>query len=548
MAPSRLVTTAIRGASTTQTAILWNGFNLNSPMLGQADLSLIPAFFIDNISLQYGSNSAAWGSGAIGGAILLQNKERFEQHWQGDWHSSIGSFGNYFNGTSFHFSNEKFYSESKTFYQTGKNNFPIDGGLLDKLHHAQVKKWGILQKNGFKIKDKQQLDIQLWYQNADRELPPTLTQTNSIAEQQDESFRSGINWKRTANQSIIQARSGVFYERLGFQDAIARIASKSKAWTWSNEIEWTKTFNFSHSLNLGGNYTFLKAQSTGYGNKNPQQNRSAIFVTYHFSPSQKWKMQCAFRQDWVDARRTPFIPAFGFEGKLWKSLSIRGTISKSYRIPTFNDLFWQLGGNENLLPEAGWNQEIGLGYALNEHWKIATTAYNRNIDNWIIWLPNGGIWSPENLQKVWSRGLESQLQWKKKWGAIHLDFLLNYDLTYSTNQRAANSSDRSAGKQLIYVPKHKINISASLKWQDWNILYYHHYTGEVFTLSDHSDALSAYHLDHIYFYKKLKINKIAGNIFFKINNVFAKNYQVVANYPMPKRNWEVGWKVGNLSY
>jgi len=45
--PGRLNTTSIRGASSSQTAIVWNGIPLIQPMLGQFDLSLFPSFFMD---------------------------------------------------------------------------------------------------------------------------------------------------------------------------------------------------------------------------------------------------------------------------------------------------------------------------------------------------------------------------------------------------------------------------------------------------------------------------------------------------------------------
>ncbi len=438
--PGRLATTSIRGANASQTTVLWNGFNLNNPMLGQTDFSLIPGFFVDQIALQYGSNSAAWGSGAIGGAILLQSKAIYEQGWKGDWNSSLGSFNNYFNGAKLHFSNDKFYTETKVFYQTGKNDFPIDHGQSDRLSHSQIKKWGILQKNGFNIRDKQQLNVHLWYQNTHRELPPNLVQTNSLSEQQDESFRSSLNWKYAQSQFVLQVRSALFYEQLDFQDAIAGIDSKSNTWTFTNELEWTKALSNKHSFNTGINYTVIKARSTGYGNKKPIQNRPAIFAAYHWnSSSKKWKMQCSFRQEWVGATSTPFIPAFGLEGKLLEALTLSGSISRSYRVPTFNDLFWQSGGNSELVPEAGWKEEVSLAYTSNSFWKITATVYNRNIDNWIIWLPNGGIWSSKNLQKVWSRGLEGQLQGRKQIGIVKLDLSLNYHLSHSTHQKSRHS-------------------------------------------------------------------------------------------------------------
>ena len=543
--PGRLATTTIRGASAAQTAVIWNGFNINSPMLGQTDFSLIPTFFIDEIGIEYGSNSTAWGSGAIGGSILLTNKNKFNQGWQRVWESKIGSFGNFFNGIGTSYSSEKFTTTTKLFYETGKNNFPIKNGQSDRLTHSEISKWGFLQKNGFKIKDKQQLDVNIWYQTADRNLPPNLVQRTSVAEQADESLRTTLNWKYIGAKSILQIRSGLFYERLFFQDATAGIDSRSRTWTSRSEVEWTKTINKQQSINIGTNYAYLKANSTGYDDQNPVQERVAIFGMYQWkNPTEKWEAQLSVRQEWIDGEATPFIPSLGFSGQITKQLSLNGTIAKSYRVPTFNDLFWSRQGRQDLLSENGWNQELGLAYTINENWKFTTTAYNRTIDNWILWQPENGVWRPSNLLKVWSRGAENGVKGQAQINELTFRFSAQYDLTFSSNQEGLSANDASVGKQLIYVPKHKFNATVSTVYKDWTLVFYHQYTGKVYTLVDNSDFLPAYHLDHLHLYRTFKIRKLSGNAFVKLNNIFGVNYQVIAQFAMPQRNFEIGWKVG----
>lgn len=543
--PGRLSTTAIRGASASQTAVIWNGFNINSPMLGQTDFSLIPTFFIDEIGVEYGSNSAAWGSGAIGGSILLTNKNKFNQGWQSVWESKIGSFGNFFNGLGTSYSSGKFTTTTKIFYESGKNDFPIKNGQSDKLIHSEINKWGILQKNGFKIKDNQQLDLNIWYQTADRNLPPNLVQRRNVAEQADESLRTTLNWKYIGQQSILQIRSGVFYERLFYQDATAGIDSRSRTWTSRSEVEWTKTITKQQSINIGANYAYLKANSTGYDDQNSIQERAAVFAMYQWkSVKDKWQTQLSVRQEWIDDKATPFIPSLGFSGQLTTQLKLDATIAKSYRVPTFNDLFWSLQGRQDLLSENGWNQELGLAYAVNKKWNFTTTVYNRAIDNWILWQPENGIWRPNNLLKVWSRGIENEVKWQRQINELTLRFSAQYDLTLSSNQEGLSANNASVGKQLIYVPKHKWNATLSAVYKDWTIAFYHQYTGKVYTLVDNSDFLPAYHLDHLHLYRKFKTKHLGGNAFVKLNNILGVNYQVIAQFAMPSQNFEIGWKVG----
>ena len=73
---NQLSTITIRGTTASQTAVLWNGININSPTLGQTDFSLIPLFLFDDVSVQYGTGSALYGSDAIGGSIMIGQSER----------------------------------------------------------------------------------------------------------------------------------------------------------------------------------------------------------------------------------------------------------------------------------------------------------------------------------------------------------------------------------------------------------------------------------------------------------------------------------------
>ena len=74
--PGSLSTLSLRGSNASQTAVLWNGINICSPMLGLFDLTLIPTFLIDQATIQYGGSGASLGSGAIGGALHLDSKTK----------------------------------------------------------------------------------------------------------------------------------------------------------------------------------------------------------------------------------------------------------------------------------------------------------------------------------------------------------------------------------------------------------------------------------------------------------------------------------------
>ena len=75
--PGMLSTIAFRGTGAEHTALVWNGININYPMLGLADFATIPVNGFSSLTLVHGSSSNLYGSSAIGGASVLGNTSSF---------------------------------------------------------------------------------------------------------------------------------------------------------------------------------------------------------------------------------------------------------------------------------------------------------------------------------------------------------------------------------------------------------------------------------------------------------------------------------------
>ena len=76
--PGGTATASFRGTTASHTLVLWNGFQLNSPSLGEVDFSMIPVFFTDEVSLQWGSKTSA-NSGGLGGVVNIDNSQKFNE-------------------------------------------------------------------------------------------------------------------------------------------------------------------------------------------------------------------------------------------------------------------------------------------------------------------------------------------------------------------------------------------------------------------------------------------------------------------------------------
>ena len=195
------------------------------------------------------------------------------------------------------------------------------------------------------------------------------------------------------------------------------------------------------------------------------------------------------------------------------------------------------------MPETGWGQEAGL--ILNKQEKegsaiLELTFYNRNIKNWIIWLPQENYWMPQNIMQVWSRGTETSFQIKFNVASWKFKISTSTNYTISTNEKAKTANDASIGKQLIYTPLYSGNGNFSIMHRNWDFNFSHQYTGYRYTSSDNLEFLNPYHYSSFYLSKNIRFNKFKTSIFIRINNLFNSDYQVIALRPMPGRHYQAG--------
>ncbi len=95
-----LATLNFRGSSAAQSEVLWNGVPIQNAALGIADVSTLPVLFMNKVNIVYGGSAALWGSGNVGGALLLENDAPvFDSGRRSlSFSGGIGSFGQYLGG------------------------------------------------------------------------------------------------------------------------------------------------------------------------------------------------------------------------------------------------------------------------------------------------------------------------------------------------------------------------------------------------------------------------------------------------------------------
>lgn len=548
--PSNLSTISLRGTSAHHTAVLWNGFNIQSPSLGLTDFSFLPVTFINDVAVQYGGSGALFGSGAMGGVIHLNSHPKYNTGFHSGLSLTSGSFGNHFQSALFKISKSRLIT-SVAFYNTiGENNFIYKntaeaGNPTARQQNSAVSQKGLLLENFLRIKSTQQLSFRIWLQDNFREVPPLMISSNDNSSIANKTTRVSAEWKRTGEINQMFFRSAYFNEVLLYRNPVNEIQSDTKIETWISELETNIKGGEYVTFNLGLNNTYASAFSQGY-KRTVTQNRTALFLSSRFiNNSGKLKANVSLREEMFEERLLPVMPSAGIEWKVNSLAILKLNASRNYRLPTLNDLYWVAGGNPSLLPETGWSQDVSINTFRKSKAGMSLHAsicfYNSNIRNRIIWLPSSnGLWSPVNLDYVWSRGMETEAGIKYKSGNWIANLSAMYSYTVSTNEKSRSAGDNSKGKQLMYVPVYSGNSHLDLGWKSFLLTLQFNYTGNRFTSTDNSEYVQGFHLMNLILSENIKIRNFNLRLHTRINNLSNQSYQVVQWQAMPGRNYQIG--------
>ncbi len=546
-----LATSSLRGASASHTMVTWNGVNINSPMLGQLDFSLIPASFLDEVEVFYGAGSIRDYSGALGGSVNLINEPDWDNRLNIELSQEFGSFHSRKSYFSTAFGNSRFQSQTRLFYNASENNFTFlnteisQDPVIQERENASFSQGGIIQEFYLRPSSNHFLTARLWYQSNNRNIPETMvvTPVDGNEKQKDHFLRSQINWKYYSKKVTVNTTAAWLYDFLNYSNRIAGIDSENRTQTITGRVDLSYDLFPELQLNSGvsGDYTHVWTENY----LQPAERKH--FSTYFSAEKnikQRLKINIMARQDIYNGEIVPLIPSAGIDIKLLKEIDFhfKANISKNYRKPTLNDQYWYPGGNPDLNEEKGTSGELSLDYTGSSGgifiYQAGVTAYRSKIDDWIQWQPGEyGYWEPANLKEVLSKGIESFLSFRLSLTGFSVSFGANYAYTSATNMKPSGSSDMSVNKQLVYVPGHQANARIKVKTGGFMVKYSYSYIGKRYISSDNSQFLPSYKLSDLslsYAYKKGS-QRAELNLF--IENMWDIDYQAIAFHPMPGRSY-----------
>jgi iron complex outermembrane receptor protein len=518
-----------RGTSAAHTQVYWNGVNINSATLGQSDLRTVRLGAGQVVSVNPGLQSLNDGSGGLGGSIHVNDILRRENYWS---HSSgIGSFKKRCNSFSSNLVVKKWLFKTSVRLDKEENDFnfmntSLSDNPIQKRLDEHLNSVVLSQSINRQIGLKNSLTFHGFYSKLDRGVADGIVSVQAEGELIDESIRGLLNWKRHSlwnhEAQLYASKEVMNYD----QNVQSEFIVFSQAFNYQLDRKITNNLN----LKLSSENQFYQVKSDGFSERKDVGRYSLKALLG--GVIKRFNYDFLVRQEVF--RNEPSNTMYSVSGayRISEGLKMKISAGRTFRFPELNALFWNVGGNPDLLPENGVSLETEISYTSK---KISTTisVYAMNNDNLIQWRPIEGTWTPENFQKAEIKGTELKINyqvWKRTNHGLSLKG------SYSFNDSQVRMSDGWITN--IYRPKHSARGGAYIQSKWLSISYIGQFlSGRNSTLTDQED-LPGFYISSLSLWRALDLTKrFKCEIHFKINNLTDKAYELRKWYPMPPRNY-----------
>lgn len=517
---------SFRGTTAQQTAVIWNGININSQLNGQTDFNTLHPSNFNSISVRAGGGSSIYGSSAIGGTIHLNNQLDFKKAFSNQLQLRYGSFNTMNANYSINASTQKVSTQFSVSHNRSDNDYEYLDTQL-KNENGAFKTTSAAFNLGYKINSNSSLKLYSHFFDGERHFSGSLA-APSKSKYDDVTTRNLLEFSTAYKKTISTVRLAFLTESYHYfedKDQSEYSFGKSATTLFKYDLGYKVTPKITGNVVLDYNYT--KGSGSDLSG-NSRQIMSGVVLVKH-QVSKRFLYELNLRKEITAAYDSPVLYAIGTQFLPFEKYTVKFNFSKNFRIPTFNDLYWTQGGNENLRPESAYQFDVIQELRLKRI-QLSVTGFYNKINDLINWKPNDtGLWQPINTNKVQTYGVELGMHSDVKMGTHHqLKINATYGCTVSENELTQ--------KQLIYVPYHKLTSNLAYHYKKTTFFMNYVFNGAVFTSLDNSYKLKEYTVVNSGLEHQLFTWATLG---FQVNNLFNEKYQVVAQRPFPGRNYTV---------
>ncbi|MGH7493144.1 MAG: TonB-dependent receptor [bacterium] len=568
---------SIRGSNTNQVLVLLDGVPLNDPLAGEVDLNQVPLAGVEEIRVSKGGNSSLYGNGALGGVVEIISKKtpldeirlngQFGDYGALGVHPSVaGNLGNL--NCFFSFEGIKEDGDYPYTYERPDGTTVREARLnadfssrnyfgklsLDFAHHS--------------------FQTQAHFYHSNRGLPGLVFAWTPFADAesnrrillgrytfQKNPWRSQLlvsqHFNETEFQNAPPADAPLRFRTVPPYHTRYKILSHRGVFEGTYQFGNRQSFFLQTSLQLddfkdedllsGFSGSIRQTENLTYGlalRNEWQLPKPAFLSNLLLTPALRFDF-ISFKNNELMRKDRQVSPRLGLlisRNYGWL-LSFRANWGRSFRVPTFADLFFQdfrVRGNANLLPEESRDADAGLqfGFPWVGWLELSGSYFQHRIENLIIWEQGSfATWQPFNTDAL-LQGWEVGGSWETWENRIKLN--ASHVILHAVDKSGRRTTD---GKMLTYRPEHSTKAGMEMSFKRIALSYHKRIVGSRFVTPSNTVSMPAYDVDDATLLFKQEFHKFKVNFKASVFNLFDEAYEVVERAPLPGRYWRAELEV-----
>lgn len=577
-------TVSVRGFGAKHTGVSYDGVMLSECQSGEIDLSRYSLDNVEGLSLTIGDNDDIFIPARQSSTPAVLNIETLRMRTD-DTRPHLtaqvkqGSFGlispfvryeqNLSNRFAFSLVGEYTYADNDYPYSIQNGNETVS----DRRSNSRMNSWHGELNFLYQTNRVSRLSGKLYYYDNDRQLPGQVHYYTNLS---GEALRD----RNAFGQLLYQTRwddklslkwlakynwaESVYRDRMmqgGVNDASywQREVYSSVVLLYTPDERWAMDYSMDYAFNnLNGSswrtlvgkpyrHTMLQSATAKY-----QSRRLKVIVRLLLSLylNGQSEMPATTRQD-VQQNSADNMqrlsPSLSVSYKLLadQDLYVRASYKNIFRSPTFNESYYYHYGSTNLKPESTDQLNVGVTYTapLSRRNMLTVTldGYYNHVKDMIVAVPqNMFVWTCVNLDKVRSYGLDATMRASRQVAEGH-QVAVAGSYSYQRVEDRNNPDATTYGYQVAYMPRHQGSLSVSYENPWVNVSLHGTSVSSRWPNNNHYEGtlIAGYTDCGATLWRQFRWHRHQLEARFDLKNVFDKHYEIVANYPMPGRNYQI---------
>ncbi|NTV47272.1 MAG: TonB-dependent receptor, partial [Chlorobiales bacterium] len=578
-----LKTISVRSLGAEHTAVFVNGIKYTDAQTGQVDLGRFGTDNLDRIELmstglQDAKCLPATAYTSTSSLNLVTDDKRM---WQGvqPFHVQSSIIGGSFGYSALRLGGDVRISDAifaglnvDRTEADGEYDYTFQNGLLEEKHTRQNSDIAFTRVEsdfGLKFSEDTKLQLKLYGYSSERGLPgAVIIGNNAISRQRlsnDEFFAQGTfsAFFFDKLETIIRAKYAYNYVRYKDPDYLISTGGLDDRFT-QHEAYTSLSFNYPLNAFLSAGFSSdlsLNTLDASQFTDKPERLSWLSVIAIKASLDQ-FKAEASLLGALTDEKsydktvtdqKTDFLPSISAGYWVMDELHLRASFKKSFRLPTFNEMYYPHFGNTDIRPEYTDQFNVGIGFDQGavfflKRVSIGVDGFKIFTKDKIVAVPKGNLfnWSVQNIGRVETTGIELHGELETEtFGTASLSFSANYTYQKALDKTPSSSAywqEVTAGNQIAYTPVQTASFITSLLINTVTLSWQVSFVGHRYTSGEAimENYLPGYTLHDLSARWESGLFGVTTTLKFDVNNLVDESYQVVKSFPMPGRSFRIG--------